>query len=115
MSKNFEKRPWGDFRVLSKENDHEVKRITVTPGKRLSLQSHNGRSEHWYIVKGQGIVTLNDRSIDIKPGSSIDIPLGAKHRVENTGTNEMVIIEVQTGDDIREDDIVRYEDDFGRV
>ena len=108
-------RPWGYYRVLAAEADHTVKRIVVYPGKRLSLQSHTRRAEHWHVVSGDALVTLDDCLIRLATGESVDIPLRAKHRVENTGSTDLVFIEVQRGDYFGEDDIVRYEDDFGRM
>ncbi len=108
-------RPWGFYEVLSDERDHKLKRITVYPGKRLSLQRHRRRSEHWYIVQGSAVVTLDDREINLEGGSSVDIPKGAAHRIENQGADNMVFIEVQTGDYFGEDDIERLEDDYGRT
>jgi len=108
-------RPWGYYEVLSDEPDHKLKRITVYPGKRLSLQRHRRRSEHWYIVQGSAVVTLDDREINLEGGSSVDIPKGAAHRIENLGADNMVFIEVQTGDYFGEDDIERLEDDYGRT
>ena len=108
-------RPWGFFIVLSDESDHKVKRIVVYPGKRLSLQRHRRRSEHWHIVNGEALVTLNDKEIPLKKGESVDIPVGAAHRIKNTGTENLVFIEIQQGDYFGEDDIERLEDDFGRV
>ncbi|MFC1607438.1 phosphomannose isomerase type II C-terminal cupin domain [Candidatus Latescibacterota bacterium] len=108
-------RPWGYYIVLSDEADHKVKRIVVKPGKRLSLQSHNRRSEHWHIVAGDAVVTRNDEHIHLSAGESVDIPVEAKHRIENRGTVDTIFIEIQRGDYFGEDDIVRYEDDFGRV
>jgi mannose-6-phosphate isomerase len=92
-----------------------VKRITVYPGKRLSLQSHEQRAEHWYIIDGDALFTLNDREIRLLPGQAVDIARRDKHRIENTGARNLVFVEIQTGDYFGEDDIVRYEDDFGRV
>ena len=108
-------RPWGYYAVLSDEPDHKVKRIVVYPDKRLSLQRHRRRSEHWNIVKGDALVTLNNSEIPLTKGMSIDIPAGARHRVKNTGNEELVFIEIQHGDYFGEDDIERLEDDFGRV
>ena len=108
-------RPWGYYQVLSDEPDHKVKRIVVYPGKRLSLQRHRRRAEHWYILNGEAIVTLDDKELHLKPGESVDIPRGAVHRVMNPGSEDMAFIEVQTGDYFGEDDIERLEDDFGRV
>ena len=108
-------RPWGFYENLSEQEDHKVKRILVYPGKRLSLQSHSRRSEHWYIIQGRALVTLDDREIELTGGTSVDIAINVKHRIENAGEEDLVFIEVQTGDYFGEDDIVRYEDDFGRV
>ena len=74
-------RPWGFYEVLSDEADHKVKRITVRPGKRLSLQRHRRRSEHWFIVRGEALVTLDEREVPLGEGGSIDIPRGAAHRI----------------------------------
>jgi len=108
-------RPWGFYVVLSDEHDHKVKRIVVYPGKRLSLQRHRHRSEHWHVVNGEALVSLNDREIPLKKGESVDIPVGSAHRIENTGTEDLVFIEIQRGDYFGEDDIERLEDDFGRI
>lgn len=111
--KNF--RPWGYYQVLSDEDDHKVKRIVVYAGKRLSLQRHKRRSEHWYIVSGKALVTLDDKEISLETDGSVDIPKGALHRIQNIGDEEVVFIEVQTGEYFGEDDIERVDDDFGRV
>ena len=108
-------RPWGYYVVLSDLEDHKVKRIVVYPQKRLSLQSHKRRSEHWMVVSGTGVVTLDSEKIQLSPGQSVDIPVGTKHRMTNQGDEPVVFVEVQTGDYFGEDDIERYEDDFGRV
>jgi mannose-6-phosphate isomerase len=108
-------RPWGYYQVLSDEPGHKVKRIIVHPGKRLSLQRHRRRTEHWYILYGEAIVTRNDEQLHLRSGESIDIPQGAIHRVMNPGTENMAFIEVQTGDYFGEDDIERLEDDYGRA
>ncbi len=110
-----ETRPWGGFEVLFDGADHKVKSITVNPGQRLSLQRHRRRSEHWFVVAGLGRVTLDDSEIEVAPGSSVDIPEGAWHRVLNRGSCRLVIIEVQTGAYFGEDDIERREDDYGRT
>jgi len=101
--------------VLDEEPAHKVKRITVLPGRRLSYQRHHRRSEHWFFVSGSGRVVIDDVERRIEPGSAVDVPRGAAHRVENTGRDDLVFIEVQRGDYFGEDDIVRLEDDFGRV
>jgi mannose-6-phosphate isomerase-like protein (cupin superfamily) len=109
-------RPWGGYQVLADEPDHKVKRITVLPGKRLSLQSHRFRSEHWHIVSGRALVTRDAELLPLEAGQSVDIPQGARHRVLNPDTDRpLVFIEIQRGSYFGEDDITRYEDDFGRV
>jgi mannose-6-phosphate isomerase len=108
-------RPWGYYQVYADESDHKVKRIVVYPGKRLSLQRHQRRAEHWYVMEGEAVVTRDDEELHLKEGDSVDIPRGAVHRVRNPGTENMGFIEVQTGDYFGEDDIERLEDDFGRA
>jgi mannose-6-phosphate isomerase len=108
-------RPWGYYEVLSELPDHKVKRIVVYPGKRLSLQRHQRRWEHWTVISGSAIVTRDSEQISLASGESIDIPLGAVHRVFNPGEEALVFIEVQIGDYLGENDIVRLEDDFGRI
>src|SRR6185369_2159334 len=110
-----EERPWGAFFILDEGTNFKVKRIEVLPGKRLSYQRHAHRSEHWFITRGTAKVTLNDREILVKTGSSIDIAVGAKHRVENPESEPLVFIEIQVGDYFGEDDIERFDDDFGRA
>ena len=110
-----DRRPWGFYIVLSDEPDHKVKRIVIYPGKRLSLQRHRRRSEHWHVVNGEALVTLNDKEISLKKGESVDIPFDAAHRIKNTGKENLVFIEIQQGDYFGEDDIERIEDDFGRI
>jgi mannose-6-phosphate isomerase len=87
----------------------------VHPGKRLSYQQHARRAEHWFIVAGSGSVTLDDTTKSVGPGDAIDVAVGAKHRIANTGDVDLVFIEVQHGEYFGEDDIVRLEDDFGRA
>ena len=110
-----EKRPWGFYEVLADEPDHKIKRITVYAGERMSLQRHLRRSEHWYLIKGTAVITLDKKEISLRPGDSIDIPKGAVHRLRNSGKKDVVFIEVQRGDYFGEDDIERLEDDYGRV
>jgi mannose-6-phosphate isomerase len=107
-------RPWGHYDVLSDEADHKVKRIVVEPGKRLSLQRHTRRAEHWYVVRGKALVTRDTELIPLGPGTAVDIPRGAAHRIQNPGDVPLVFIEVQRGDYFGEDDIERLEDDYGR-
>ncbi len=108
-------RPWGYYQVLSDEPDHKVKRIVVEPGGLLSLQRHKRRSEHWYAIAGEGVATIDDEAFSLSSGKSVDIPLGATHRMENVSNNDLVIIEVQTGTYFGEDDIERLEDKYGRT
>lgn len=109
-----DRRPWGYYVVLADEPDHKIKRIVVYPGKRLSLQRHRHRSEHWYVVQGEALVTRDEEVIRVAAGHAIDIPIGAWHRIQNPATTDMAFVEVQTGDYFGEDDIERGEDDFGR-
>ncbi len=113
-SPKYDERPWGSFTVLDEGEGFKVKRIEVLPEKRLSYQKHAHRAEHWFVVEGTAKITLDGAEIIKKAGEAIDIPLGAAHRVENPGDELMIFIEVQRGDYLGEDDIVRFEDDFGR-
>jgi len=109
-----EHRPWGSFTILADEADHKVKRIVVQPGQRLSLQRHQHRREHWLIVSGQALVTRNREKLILEPGQAIDIDQGDVHRVQNEAEKELVFIEIQLGSYFGEDDIERFEDDYGR-
>jgi len=115
QTKGEDRRPWGYYTILADEPDHKVKRIHVYAGKRLSLQKHQHRAEHWTMLYGEGIVTLDDTQIRLKKGECIDIPRGAVHRMENPTSENMAFVEVQLGDYFGEDDIIRLEDDFGRT
>ena len=110
----YDERPWGNYQVLDEGDGYKVKRIVVHPGKRLSLQRHAQRAEHWVVVAGRGRVTRDEEAIDLSAKESVDIPTGAAHRVENIGDEPLVFIEVQTGRYLGEDDITRLADDFGR-
>lgn len=112
--REFDRRPWGTYEVLEEAPTFKVKRIEVLPGKRLSYQKHSQRAEHWFVVAGTAKVTLDDNEIIVSTGESIDIPIGAAHRVENPGNEELIFIEVQRGSYLGEDDIVRLQDDYGR-
>jgi Mannose-6-phosphate isomerase len=114
-SPRFDRRPWGTFTVLDEGDGFKVKRIEVLPGKRLSYQQHAQRAEHWVVVQGNAKVTLDGQDVIVKPGEAIDIAVGTAHRVENSGDELLVFIEVQRGNYLGEDDIVRLQDDFGRV
>lgn len=108
-------RPWGNYYVIADEPDHKVKRIVVYPGKRLSLQRHQHRDEHWFMIRGEGIITCGEEDIRAPKGHAVDIPRGAVHRIANKTDQDIAFIEVQTGDYFGEDDIERLEDDFGRA
>lgn len=113
----FEKsdRPWGRYEVIDEQPTHKVKRIWVSPGHQLSYQRHQQRAEHWFVISGTGLATVNGHEIGITAGSTVDIAIKQLHRIKNTGTDELIFIEVQTGTYFGEDDIERVEDDFGRV
>jgi mannose-1-phosphate guanylyltransferase/mannose-6-phosphate isomerase len=108
-------RPWGSYQSLDNGERHQVKRIVVKSGGRLSLQKHHHRSEHWIVVRGTAQVTVNDLVKIIHENESIYIPIGATHRLENPGKIPLELIEVQTGSYLGEDDIVRIEDDYRRI
>jgi mannose-6-phosphate isomerase len=107
-------RPWGKYHKFFQEAQVWVKKVEVFPHARLSLQRHFKRSEKWIVVKGQGLATLDNREILLGPGSVIDIPVGAVHRIANTGSELLVFIEVAIGSYLGEDDIERIEDDYAR-
>lgn len=115
MKKNFlENRPWGTYEILSKGPKYKVKKITVFPGAKLSLQSHKHRAEHWVVVKGIGSVVKGEKEMTVGENESIYVPISEKHRLSNSGNENLEIIEVQTGDYLEEDDIVRYDDIYHR-
>jgi mannose-1-phosphate guanylyltransferase/mannose-6-phosphate isomerase len=107
-------RPWGSYDSLDADDGFQVKRLIVNPGAVLSLQMHHRRAEHWVVVRGTARVTLNDDEFDLHVNESTFIPVGAKHRIANAGSEPVHIIEVQCGDYLGEDDIVRFEDQYGR-
>lgn len=108
-------RPWGTWEVLDGDDNFCVKRIKVNPKAMLSLQLHHFRSEHWIIVKGTAFVTLDDKIIEVKADDAVYIPVNTKHRIENRSDKPMEFIEIQTGDNLDENDIVRFEDIYGRA
>jgi mannose-1-phosphate guanylyltransferase len=108
-------RPWGTYTVLEEGPGFKIKRIEVRPGASLSLQMHHRRSEHWVVVRGIARVTNGDREFDVHPNESTYIPIETRHRIENRGTEALAIIEVQCGAYLGEDDIVRFEDKYGRT
>jgi mannose-6-phosphate isomerase len=108
------RRPWGRYDVLADDASYKVKTIVVDPGKRISYQRHDRRSEHWFVVRGNGVVTLDGATREVSAGSAVDVPVGAAHRIENTGAEPLLFVEVQHGEYFGEDDIVRLADDYGR-
>ena len=108
-------RPWGSYTVLEEGPGFKVKRVTVNPGGRLSLQMHHQRSEHWVVIAGTARVTRDQEVFDLHVGESTAIPVKTKHRLENSGQETVHIIEVQNGPYLGEDDIVRFKDDYGRI
>lgn len=108
-------RPWGSYEVLLDTDKYKIKRIIVKPGKKLSLQKHFHRSEHWVVVSGTAEVTNGDKVLTVRPNESTYIPMGEVHRLENKGKIDLVMIEVQVGEYTGEDDIVRLEDSYGRL
>lgn len=108
-------RPWGTWEVLDCGENFCVKKIVVTPSSCLSLQSHNYRNEHWIIVSGEAIVTLGNGEICKKAGENVFIPVNTKHRIRNDGSNNLEFIEVQYGKNLDENDIIRYDDIYGRA
>ena len=108
-------RPWGTYATLKQEDGYQVKRITVAPGQKLSLQYHHKRAEHWVVTQGEAIVQVGDEEFETGPGEYRYIPLAKKHRLTNVGEIELVLVEVQVGHYLGEDDIVRLDDDYGRA
>ena len=120
MSKNFsrdqlsEERPWGNFDVLLDVQGLKVKRLKIKPGQRLSLQLHRRRDENWFVVEGEGILTVGSVNTPIRANDTVDIKRYTAHSVECVSEASLVIVEIQTGK-CNEDDIVRLEDDYGRI
>ncbi len=110
-----EERPWGSWTVLEEGPRYKIKRLEVLPGQRMSLQMHYHRSEHWVVVAGTARVRVGDREVYVHPNQSTFVPPATLHRVENPGSVPLVMIEIQTGEYLQEDDIVRSQDDYGRA
>jgi mannose-6-phosphate isomerase-like protein (cupin superfamily) len=110
-----EDRPWGSFNVLDDAPTHKVKTLTVRPGHRLSEQRHERRAEHWIVVSGRAVVTIDGEQHVLQPGQYVDIPTMAWHRLENQDGDDLTIVEVQHGSYFGEDDIERRDDDYGRA
>ena len=109
------RRPWGSYRSLDIGHRHQVKRIIVEPGRRLSLQRHRHRAEHWVVVRGTASIVRGDESRLLHENESVFIPVGCVHRLENPGSTPLHLVEVQVGDYLGEDDIERLADDYGRT
>ena len=107
-------RPWGWYETLTNGDGYLIKRLWIDPGQRLSLQRHQHRLEHWYVASGSGDVSLDGQQLQAHPGSSFDVACGCVHRA-TAGTEGLLIIEIQRGSILREDDIERFADDYGRV
>ncbi len=107
-------RPWGKYTVLEESDNYKIKRIVVYPGESLSLQMHNYRSEHWVVIKGKATVRIGDKKRLLNVGESTFVPLKALHQLQNFEKENLEIIEVQMGDYVGEDDIIRFEDKYGR-
>lgn len=107
-------RPWGHFEDLREETDYKIKLIVVRPGHRLSLQRHRRRNEHWVVASGRADVEVGERSLQLGPGESVDVPRLAWHRLGNSGSEDLVLLELQMGEYFGEDDIERRADDYGR-
>lgn len=114
-NQTLEIRPWGGYIILVDEEKCKVKKLILNPKKRFSLQYHHKRTETWTIVKGKLEITIGDKKEIYSYGDTLIVPVGTKHRIENVGDEPAELIEVQTGTYFGEDDIVRLEDDFGRV
>ena len=114
MIEQSEARPWGSWHVIDEGPGYKVKRIHVKPGKRLSYQTHEHRSEHWVVIFGIATCTVDGETVVAKPGQSVDVAQGQAHRISNQHAQELVIVEVQHGAYTGEDDICRIEDDYGR-
>lgn len=108
-------RPWGNYTVLEQGPGFKIKRIEVKPKQKLSLQLHKKRSEHWVVIEGTARVTNGKKALQIKKNESTFIPQGTKHRLENPNTKTLIIIEVQVGIYVGEDDIIRFEDKYNRL
>jgi mannose-1-phosphate guanylyltransferase/mannose-6-phosphate isomerase len=107
-------RPWGSYTILEESGSYKIKRVSVSPGKRLSLQLHRHRSEHWIVVSGRAEIQLGEERFVLSPNESTFVRAGVRHRLGNPGTTPLEVIEVQSGDYLGEDDIVRFDDEYGR-
>jgi mannose-6-phosphate isomerase-like protein (cupin superfamily) len=116
MNYNYtENRPWGSYTILLDENNCKVKKITIGVGQAPSYQYHFKRNEHWIVIRGSGTLILDDTQRELKEGDSVFIPKLSKHQFKNTGNTDLEFIEIQTGEYFGEDDIVRLQDNYGRI
>ena len=113
--KSTVEKPWGKYKIIDQGKNFLVKKISVNPKSKLSLQSHENRSEHWTIVQGVAEVTINDKVFELESNKSIFIPSNSKHSLANKNDSDLILIEVWYGDKLSEEDIIRYEDIYGRV
>ena len=109
------KKPWGSYQILDKGSHYQVKKIIVNPGGVLSLQSHQHRSEHWIVAKGEAVVTVDDKTSNFKENEIIFIPAKSKHRLANSSSKILIVIEMWYGDILDENDIERFEDIYERI
>tara|TARA_B110000116_G_C16381963_1_gene378990 strand:- start:215 stop:583 length:369 start_codon:yes stop_codon:yes gene_type:complete len=114
MMKSIVSKPWGSFQVIEEGDKYTLKRLVVKKGGKLSLQSHNHRSEHWVVVQGEAEVTLGDKNLRLQENENIYIPVKTKHCLANKKEKELIIIEVWFGDTLEEEDIIRYQDIYDR-
>jgi mannose-6-phosphate isomerase len=114
MSQDDSRRPWGHYEVIQETQTFKIKTIWVEPGHRLSLQRHQKRQEHWFIVSGVADVVLGDKEFKRNPNETDDVAVGELHRIGNSGTEVLIFVEVQTGTYFGEDDIERLQDDYAR-
>ena len=112
---NVEYRPWGNYHIIAKNTGYQIKEIVVLKNSKLSLQKHKSRSEFWQIVSGKSKITIDKKEYYLKEKEHIYVPKNTIHRIENIGKEELIFIEIQLGKDLKEDDIIRLEDDYGRV
>jgi mannose-1-phosphate guanylyltransferase len=114
-NENLFERPWGTYFNALEEPGFKIKKIVVKPDSRLSLQSHVHRSEHWVVVQGSALITLDEKEIKMERDQYIYIPKGSIHRLQNLGQEDLILVEVQLGNYLGEDDIKRYQDDYNRL
>ena len=114
MSEEIVQKPWGTYQNLLDSDECKVKKLVIKPNQRPSYQYHYKRTEVWVVVQGQGVVTIDEADTEVGPESIVLVPVMSKHRIKNTGSEDLIFIEVQLGSYFGEDDIVRVSDDYGR-